>query len=229
MSVSLLRRPVALDALTASVIAGTSALTAAVYRRLPDPKPTHYDALGRPNGWMPRPAGAWVIVATTVAIVLVFRAAGVVLPRGWRERFAASPVRAVTLSLVVFLCGVQLLMLKAGLSPSPRLGGTVWLLVGALLVALGLALPRTRRNPLIGVRTPFTLSSDENWARTHRVAGYWMTLGGCAVMVAGILGRPRLALAGILVSATAPVLWSWILARGGPGDVPPLSGGPHGT
>ena len=229
MSVSFLRRPVALDVLTAGVIAGTSALTAAGYSRLPDPMPTHFDGLGRPNGWMPRSTGAWVIIATTVAVVLVFRAAGAVLPRGWREGFAASPVRAVTLSLVVFLCGVQLLMLKAGLSPSPRLGGNVWLLVGALLVALGLVLPRTRRNPLIGVRTPFTLASDENWARTHRVAGYWMTLGGCAVMVAGFLGRPRLAVAGILVSAMAPVVWSWILARRGPGDVPPLPGDPRGT
>ena len=42
--------------------------------------------------------------------------------------------------------------------------------LGALFVMLGLVMPRVRRNPWVGVRTPWTLASDENWARTHRFA-----------------------------------------------------------
>jgi uncharacterized membrane protein len=83
-------------------------------------------------------------------------------------------------------------------------------------------LPRTRRNPFFGVRTPFALASDENWARTHRVGGYAMTIGGVVVLFAGLAGLPRLAVIALIVTLVIPVLWSWRIARGGAGDVPRL-------
>jgi hypothetical protein len=86
-------------------------------------------------------------------------------------------------------------------------------LYGAFFMLLGLVLPRVRRNPWIGVRTPWTLASDENWAKTHRFAGYTMTLGGGAAVVASMAGVPALALAFILAGALAPAFYSWRIAR----------------
>jgi uncharacterized membrane protein len=219
------RRGLLADMLTPGVIAGTAALTAALYPRLPDPMPTHFDLMGRPNGWMPRPFGAHALLGVTIVVVGLVRFAGVLLPAGWRDRFEASPIRTMALGLAAFLCGAQVLILRAALSPSPRLGTGIWMLLGALWVVLGLALPRTRRNPFFGVRTSFALASDENWARTQRAAGYWMTGGGVVVLIAGLLGWRAAAMGALVVSAFAPVLWSWLLARRGPGDIPRLSDG----
>jgi uncharacterized membrane protein len=85
--------------------------------------------------------------------------------------------------------------------------------LGAFFVLLGLILPRVRKNPWIGIRTPWTLASDENWARTHRFAGYTMVLGGGAAIVAAIAGAPVLSLVFILAGAIVPVFYSWRLAR----------------
>jgi len=142
---------------------------------------------------------------------------------GWRERLEASPVRALALSVAGVLLAVHVLALRAALSPAQRLGGAVWALLGVFFVVLGLLMPRTRRNPWFGVRTAWTLSSDENWARTHRVAGYSMTLGGLAAAVAGLLGWPGVALAAILVSAFLPAVWSWYIGRRDPDDARPVS------
>jgi uncharacterized membrane protein len=213
-----------LDALTGGVLVATGAVTALVYPRLPDPMPTHFDWAGRPDGWMPRALGAWVIPAIAIVTVALIRGAALLLPEGWRERLQASPVRAIALSIAAMLCGCQILLVHAALSPDPHMGAEIWALVGALFVALGLALPRTRRNPLIGIRTAFALASDENWARTQRVAGYFMVVCGAVAGAAGLLGWGGVAIAAILVSAVGPMIWSWRIARGGPGDVPPM---PH--
>ena len=74
-------------------------------------------------------------------------------------------------------------------------------------------MPRVRRNPWIGVRTPWTMASDENWARTHRFAGYTMTGGGLCAVVAALAGAPAVGLAFILVGSFAPAVYSWRIAR----------------
>jgi uncharacterized membrane protein len=208
------------DVLTLGVLAGSFALTAAVYQRLPDPMPTHFAIDGRPNGWMARAVGAWLEPMMAVAIVGLLRFGSRLMPPGWRARLDASPVQILALAVAGLLAGVHVLVLHAALSPSPRLGNAVWVLLGALFVILGLILPRTRRNPFFGVRTAFALSSDENWARTQRIGGYSMTIGGLVAIAAGLLGSPSIALAAILASALAPAVWSWIIARRGTGDIP---------
>ncbi len=220
MSTRPVRRPIALDVLTLGLFAASFAATLAVYGRLPDPMPTHFDMRGQPNGWMPRAVGAWLVPVLSLAVVALVRFGGRLLAPGWRDRLEASPVQAMALAIAALMTGIHVIVLRASLSSTPRLGSAVWVLLGGLFVVLGLLLPRTRRNPFFGIRTPFALASDENWARTQRVGGYSMTLGGFVALVSGLLGAPAVAIAAVLVSAAAPALWSWLIARKGVGDVP---------
>ena len=48
-----------------------------------------------------------------------------------------------------------------------------------LNIWLGNLMPKMRPNWIMGVRTPWTLTSDEAWVRTHRVTGRAMV--GCEV------------------------------------------------
>ncbi|HLK39277.1 MAG TPA: SdpI family protein [Polyangiaceae bacterium] len=202
-----------LDALTLGLLAGTFVCTVFVYARLPNPMPTHFGLDGRPNGWMPRAIGAWVApVVATVACALV-RFGGPLLPGDWRVRLESSPRRALAAATAALLTAVHVMGLRAALGPTHRMGHVVWVALGVFFVALGQVLPRTRRNPFVGVRTTWTLTSDENWARTHRVAAYTFTVGGVMASAAGFFDAPALAMASILAAAVAPALWSWWLAR----------------
>jgi uncharacterized membrane protein len=108
---------------------------------------------------------------------------------------------------------MQGLAVQAALRTPPHLGGGMAWALGAFFVLIGLVMPRVRRNPWIGVRTPWTLTSDENWARTHRFAGYTMTAGGLAAIVATAAGSPVLTVGAILAGALAPVVYSWRIAH----------------
>ena len=61
------------------------------------------------------------------------------------------------------------------------------------------------------------MTSDENWARTHRVGGYTMTLGGVAgLLVVALFPGARavgFALTLFITSALVPVVYSLFLAR----------------
>jgi uncharacterized membrane protein len=180
-----------------------------VYDLLPDPLPTHFDMHGRPNGWMPRAVGAWFVPALALATWAFVRFVARLWPAQVHEQ-KRGPDRATAIVAALtttFLAVVHLIVVYVAVVPGASVIRPLW---------VGLVTPRLRRNRFIGVRTPWTLTSDENWARTHRVAGYTMVAGGIVVLVAGLIGGAAagaLVLAVLLVSGLVPMIHSFILSR----------------
>jgi uncharacterized membrane protein len=206
------------DGLALASILASTFVAALLYDRLPDPVPTHFDLSGHPNGWLPKAAAAWGMPLFALALWAIVRFVARLLPAGDRRRLTESALALVAMLTAVFVSGVHVTILYAAAVPGTSVLRPVFLLVGALFVALGLIMPRLRRNRLIGIRTVWTLSSDENWARTHRVAGYALVIGGVFGAVLGATGGPvgaALAVAGYLISALVPAVYSYVIAREG--------------
>ena len=205
-----------MDMVSIGVIGLTSALTAAVYDRLPERVATHFDLAGNANGWMPRAMGAWFVPAFALGLWAFVRFMPRVLPKTDQKRLGDSSAPLVAALTVLFLAALHVLILYVAIVPGASLARAIWVVLGAFYVALGLVIPRIKRNPVMGVRTPWTLTSDENWARTQRVGGYSMVLGGAIAALFGVLGGTAggvVALASIFVSALVPVGYSLLLAR----------------
>ena len=90
---------------------------------------------------------------------------------------------------------------------------------GVLFACIGFFLPATRQNQTVGVRVPWTLSSEENWKRTHRFAGRLWMAGGAALVVLALSGAAGIAgLTGIVLASTLlPCIYSYVLHRKGIG------------
>jgi uncharacterized membrane protein len=56
-----------------------------------------------------------------------------------------------------------------------------------LFIVIGNLLPRARPNWFVGIRTPWTLSSDRVWEKTHRFGGRVFVAGGILITIAGFL------------------------------------------
>jgi len=202
-----------LDAISLTLLGGAAALTAALYPRLPEQVPTHFDLHGHANGWMSRPIGATLPLVIALAVWALVRFGAAILPGSMRDRLAASPVSLVGLMTVALFVVIQLLVLWASLHSPPTIGRLLGAALGVYWIALAMVLPRVRRNPFIGIRTAWTLTSDENWARTHRFASVTFTLGGLVAIAAALMAAPAIALLAILVSSLIPVVWSLIVAH----------------
>jgi hypothetical protein len=66
-------------------------------------------------------------------------------------------------------------------------GRAVVVLFGAVLVAIGNLLPRTRPNVAFGVRTTRTLTNPQLWQHVHRAGGYATVGLGIVIAVTGLV------------------------------------------
>ena len=87
------------------------------------------------------------------------------------------------------------------------------LLLGMMFIILGNYLPKARQNYTIGIRLPWTLANEENWNRTHRLAGYLWVAGGILMVIAALTGivKPQWMIAVFLVLALIPCVYSFSL------------------
>lgn len=211
-----MRKLSAWDGVAVLTILAAFIATWTVYDRLPEPLPTHFGLDGRPNGWMPRVYGAWAIPAIAFALWLFMRFIGVVLPKKDEQRLSMSAMPLVAVMTTVFVCAVHVVVLYVAIVPHVDVVRIVFALMSIFFVGLGLLMPRLRRNPIMGIRTPWTLTNEENWARTHRVAGYSMVgggvLGGVTALIGGTVGSLA-ALLCFLAAGIIPAIWSLLYAR----------------
>lgn len=200
----------------AIVIATAAAASAVVYARLPDRMPVHWNFSGEPDRFGTRLEGAWLVPAIMVGVWLVTRLLPKIDPR--RENYAKmeSTYEFVVSAVLTVMLAMHFVVLTAALGYQVPMRRVVPLLFGAFFIAFGNVLPRARPNWWFGVRTPWTLSSDRVWTRTHRVAGYAMTITGLVVLLAAAV--PGLwplvgAMAVAVVAAFWMVIYSYIAWR----------------
>ena len=62
--------------------------------------------------------------------------------------------------------------------------------MGLMFVVLGNFLGKVRSNFMFGLRTPWTLSSDLSWNKSHRLLGRTWVVLGVAIVAAGFIGGP---------------------------------------
>ena len=204
------RKPSPLDWCSALVLVGTVVVTCALYERLPDPMPSHFGVSGSADGWMPRPIAAWLLPVATMGLGALLRLGQWIVPHKWRPAFRSSPTDAIVLVFVTMLCGMHLLILHASLDSRPRLGGAIWVLAGAALIATGQLMPRTSRNWLFGFRT-----RNGQWRPTRTGCAH----SGSAVMRARLVAPRLRSLAGsdspawrslhYFCMGAGPLVWSW--------------------
>ena len=91
----------------------------------------------------------------------------------------------------------------------------VSLFVGFLLIIMGNYLPKTKRNYTVGIKLPWTLNSDENWRKTHRLGGYTFILGGLFFLISPFVGNQYLILITIAIIFFIPMIYSFYLYKNG--------------
>lgn len=209
------------DAVKRWYLVGLSLLGAlvslAVYPRLPQSMATHWDIDGSPNGWMSRSVAAFLLPGVILVCGVVLRALPIIDPR--RKNFAKfeNSYEFVIGSVLVFLLLLHFCILAAALGHNVPIQRAAPLLTGALFIAIGSQLPHSRSNFWYGIRTPWTLSSDRVWTRTHRIAGYTMTIGGLLMIIGGAILPTAAGIALVVAASVAatigPAVYSYFIWR----------------
>lgn len=158
------------------------------YGRLPARVPIHWDLHGRANGWGSPAVAAFIMPCVLLLVWLLLAFVPRVDPlRANYDKFSGTYAFLVNL-IVTFVFLAHLMLLAAALGMRVDMARMSGALLGLLFVGMGNVLPRARRNWFVGIRTPWTLSSDRVWDRTHRVGGYLFTGAGVLAILASVAG-----------------------------------------
>lgn len=191
-----------------------AALAVWAYPQAPPQVPAHWDASGHANGYMPRFWGLAIypllLLATTGMLVVL----PAISPKGFQLAQSAPAFHALTVAVLAFEFAVSTAAIRAAVgSPMPR-ASFVLVGMGALFVVIGFFIDKVQKNFFVGIRTPWTLASNEVWTRTHRFGRWIFIAGGVLLALYGSIGEdPTVIVAIALLIAVTPIIYSYVVYR----------------
>ncbi|MEQ2429103.1 SdpI family protein [Enterocloster hominis (ex Hitch et al. 2024)] len=183
------------------------------YSRLPDQVPTHWGADNVVNGYSSRNMAAFGIPAFMFFMAVLVNVLYRIDPK--RENISRSKeLKQITRWFVVILAVlVQVITILSGIGLSFNVGTVISVPIAFLFVALGNYLPKCRQNYSLGIKLPWTLADEDNWNRTHRLAGYVWMAGGFLMMILGFFNLSKLYFTIFLTMVLIPSVYSYLLYR----------------
>ena len=198
------------------VIVASVVLSIYFYQIFPATVPTHWGINGEVNGWGPSWVGAFILPAILIAIYFLFDLLPRIDPkRANYDQFKTAYAFFKT-AIMLVLFGVYLVASLNVIGVAVSVSFWVPVLIGLLFIVLGVFMGDVRHNYFVGIRTPWTLASEEVWNKTHRFAGKLFVIGGLAMMIIGFIPdvwRIILFIAVIILVAIVPIVYSYILYR----------------
>lgn len=168
------------------VIALSLAAGAYAYSLFPETVAVHWDIEGNADGFAPRELGAFLMPSLLLLLLAMFIGIPLIDPLKANIGSFRSEYLRFGLIIMLFLSIVHIQAISWNLGTRVSFGMTMPVLLGALFIYLGHFLPQTKRNWSIGIRTPWTLSSDEVWEKTHDFGSKAFMAAG-ALMMLGVL------------------------------------------
>ena len=87
-------------------------------------------------------------------------------------------------------------------------------IIGLLFIVIGNYLPKTKQSYTMGIKLPWTLDSEENWNRTHRLAGFLWVIGGVLFIIAALLKLDFwVDVVILLIMTLVPTVYSYVFYR----------------
>ncbi len=141
------------------------------YPLMPEQMASHWNARGEVDGYMPRFWGTFLMPLVALGLAGLFA----ILPKIDPLKRNYPAFRKYYNCVIFFV--IALLLYVHGISMAANLGFSLnmsYLVLGPIalmFILLGFVMPKIKRNWFMGIRTPWTLSSDNVWKKTHRVGG----------------------------------------------------------
>ena len=199
------------------LIAAAVALSLAVYGRLPQPMASHWGTDDQVNGTISRFWGAFLMPVMAIAMLGLFLLIPLIDPLKANIAKFRGLFNAFIALLMAFLLYVHVLTILWNLGlQSFRMSAALLPALGLIFIFAGLMMRQAKRNYFIGIRTPWTLSSDRVWDETHRIGGLLFIASGVLALIGAFLPGVVaywLVLGPVLASTVFVVVYSYVLWR----------------
>lgn len=148
------------------------------YPFLPAQIPSHWNAAGEIDEYLPKAIGLALFPVISIFIYFLVRflvGLGPMLGKQ-NQRANMQIISIVLVGEVLLMLVLELVTIAAALRLAVNMNFIICIALSALFIFIGNYFGKFRRNFWAGIRTPWTLASDQVWERTHRIGG-WLFVG----------------------------------------------------
>jgi uncharacterized membrane protein len=186
------------------------------YPYLPALIASHWNAIGEVNGYMSKFWGVFLVPVIMLGMFALYLVIPFIDPLKTNLKSFRDYYDGLWALLLVFMLYVFGLQLAWNLGARFDFGRALIPAFAILWYVLGIALGKVKRNWFMGIRTPWTLSSDVVWEKTHALGGKLFQLAA-VLSLSGLFFRGGLViftiLVPILVVAAVTVTYSYVVYR----------------
>lgn len=184
-----------------------------LWNQLPDRMPTHWNAAGEIDGWSSKPFAVFVL-----PLILLGAQWLCVIATSADPKKAAHPEKVLHMIfwfIPVLSVVMHSLTYAAALGKEVKMEAVLPVILGLLFTIIGNYLPKCKQNYTIGIKIPWTLNSEENWNKTHRLAGKLWVVCGLIILLSGFFNISWFLLPVALFMVFVPFIYSYMLYRKG--------------
>jgi len=187
-----------------------------IYGGLPPVVPVHYglngavDRYGSKSEFLTTSA---ILMGASAFVYLLLKFLPAIDPKK-KVRYGERTFQKLGFGIVIFLAALNLCIMYATVHRGFEVGKLIFPLAGLLFVFIGNVMNSIKPNYFAGVRTPWTLESEDNWRATHRLASRLWVSGGLVITVITFIlpAKPGtiIFMCGVAVLVLIPVTYSYI-------------------
>lgn len=179
------------------------------YDKMPAELPTHWNFHGEVDKYSSR----FDAMVLTPGVLVIMNAVLLFMldndPRNKKQNNFVMIISKLTMPAIMLLSYTMTIM--AGLGRELNVSVIIPVFVGLLLIAIGNYLPKIKRNYTMGIKLPWTLNSDENWRRTHRLGGICIVIIGLSLILSVFLKSEIVFLVPLILGGIIPAIYSYYL------------------
>jgi uncharacterized membrane protein len=188
-----------------------------MYDQLPEQLASHFDANWEPDGYQDKDSFIGILAVVGLLPVLLKYLRKLDPKKENYEKFIrAYNIFRLSISLLLSVAMGSVLLYNLGYGQLINFRMVVFPMLGLFFMVVGNYMGQIRHNYLMGIRTPWTLASEEVWRKTHRLAAPLWMVGGVCLIVFSFLPNVNVGWAiGLTLAVTAgvPVVASYFYFR----------------
>lgn len=183
---------------------------------LPSQIAIHWDLKGNANGYASRLGAMLSMEGLLIFLYVMFIFLPKIDPKNANYKYFTRGYRIIMNALLFIFFILNLLIILYSLGYPIPMSSLAPFIIGAIFIVLGNFLQTVRTNFFIGIRTPWTLSNDNVWRKTHRFGGKVMFLAGVVIVISALLPQSwmePIIVVSIVLSVGLPIIYSYWLFR----------------
>ena len=182
-----------------------------LWDKLPDQVPMHWSAQGEVDGYGTKFQAVFLMPLVLVAFHWICVLGTSLDPKKQNINDKIFTLVLWIIPVISLLCNSMVYATALGHKVSVEI--IMPLFMGTLFVIIGNYMPKCKQSYTVGIKLPWTLDNEENWNKTHRLAGFLWVIGGVIIMATAFLGAFWLFFIVLIPMVIVPFVYSYLLYK----------------